>query len=223
MLKLYHNPLSVNSRRVWIALLEKKLEFELVELKLDGDQLQPEFLEMNPFHHIPVLEDDGFTVLESLAILDYLEAKYPAPAMLPRDAKTLATVRMVEIVTVNELLPAMNPLISQMMGFPDGNNPQKLEQAKEKAAMVLKFFEKLLGNGSYFGDEQFTLADIVAGTAVPWFPMLGFPLIDYPKLSAWAERLMQRPAWQTTQPTQETIDAFKSRMEALMKQRESGV
>jgi glutathione S-transferase len=221
MLKLYHNPLSVNSRRVWIALLEKKLEFELVELKLDGDQLQPEFIEMNPFHHIPVLEDDGFTVLESLAILDYLEAKFSTPAMLPTDAKTLATVRMVEIVTVNELLPAMNPLMSRMMGFPNGNDPQKLEQAKEKAATVLKFFEKLLGDGSYFGDEQLTLADIVAGTAVPLFPMLSFPLISYPKLSAWAERLMQRPAWEITQPTQQAVEAFKSQMETLMKQRES--
>ncbi|ARV59918.1 glutathione S-transferase [Nostocales cyanobacterium HT-58-2] len=221
MLKLYHNPLSVNSRRVWIALLEKKLEFQLVEIRLDGDQLQPEFLKMNPFHHIPVLEDDGFSVLESLAILDYLEAKFPIPALLPTDAKTIATMRMVEMVTVNELLPAMNPLISRMMGFPGGNDPQKLEQAKEKSAIVLRFFEKLLADHSYFGGEQLTLADIVAGTAVPWFPILGFPLIDYPKLSAWAERLMQRPAWQTTQPTPEAIEAFKSRMEALVKQYEA--
>ncbi len=62
MLKLYHQPLSFNSRRVWIALLEKKLQFELVELKLDGDQFSPDFIALNPFHHIPVLVDDGFRV-----------------------------------------------------------------------------------------------------------------------------------------------------------------
>ena len=72
MLKLYHVPISANSRRVWITLLEKRITFEQVLLKLDGEQLQPEFLEMNPFHHIPVLEDDGFVIIESLAILDYL-------------------------------------------------------------------------------------------------------------------------------------------------------
>lgn len=104
MLKLYHTAISANSRRVWIALLEKEIPFELVSLKLDGDQFQPEFLAINPFHHIPVLVDDDFRLIESLAILDYLEAKYPTPAMLPTDAQDLATVRMVEMVTNNELL-----------------------------------------------------------------------------------------------------------------------
>jgi len=87
MLKLYHSPTSPNSRRVWIALLEKELPFELVSLNLNGDQFQPEFLELNPFHHVPVLVDDGKSVVESLAILDYLEAKYPTPALMPTDAK----------------------------------------------------------------------------------------------------------------------------------------
>ena len=93
MLTLYHSPISPNSRRVWITLLEKGLEFELVEIKLDGEQFKPDFLALNPFHHIPVLVDDGFNVVESLAILDYLEAKYPTPAMLPTDAKDLAMAR----------------------------------------------------------------------------------------------------------------------------------
>ena len=44
MLKLYHYPISYNSRRVWVALLEKNLEFELVSIDLNGEQLQPEFL-----------------------------------------------------------------------------------------------------------------------------------------------------------------------------------
>jgi glutathione S-transferase len=221
MLKLYHQPLSANSRRVWIALLEKQLEFELVELKLDGDQLQPEFLALNPFHHIPVLLDDDFTVVESLAILDYLEAKYPTPAMLPKDPKALAKVRMVEMVTVNELMPGMTPLINQMMGFAGGNDSQKLEAANQKIATILKFFENLLGHYPYFGGEQLALADIVAGCAVPILPMLGFSLIDNPKLNAWTESLMQRPAWQTTRPTPEAIEASKSRMQALMAQYQS--
>jgi glutathione S-transferase len=84
MLTLYHTPLSINSRRVWVAMLEKDLHFDTVEVDLAGDQFKPEFLGMNPFHHIPVLVDDGFTVIESLAILDYLEAKYPIPSLLPK-------------------------------------------------------------------------------------------------------------------------------------------
>ncbi|WP_373536990.1 glutathione S-transferase family protein [Microcoleus sp.] len=98
---------------------------------------------MNPFHRIPVLVDDGFTVVESLAILDYLETKYLEPAMLPKEPKDLAGVKMVELVTVNELLPGLDPLSSEIMGWgiPE---PQVIEKAKEKVDTVLKFFEGLL-------------------------------------------------------------------------------
>jgi glutathione S-transferase len=103
MLTLYHLPISQNSRRVWITLIDKGLEFELVEVQLSREQFKPEFLAINPFHHIPALVDDGFNVIESLAILDYLEVKYPTPVMLPKDAEDLAIVRMVEMVSVNQL------------------------------------------------------------------------------------------------------------------------
>lgn len=184
MLKLYHQSLSVNSRRPWIALLEKGLDFESIEMKLDGDQFQPEFLALNPFHHIPVLVDDDFRVIESLAILDYIEAKYPTPALLPKEAKAVATVRMVEMLTINELLPAMNPLFRQMIGLED-DDPQKVEQAKQKSSTVLAFFEELLSDRAYFGSDELTLADIVAGSSIPWLPQMGLALEKYPKLNAW--------------------------------------
>ncbi len=217
MIKLYHEPLSPNSRRVWITLLEKGLEFELVGVKLDGEQFKPEFLALNPFHHIPVLVDEGFNVVESLAILDYLEAKYPQPAMLPTDAKDLAIARMVQLVTVNELLPATMAMTPLMLGLP-GGNPEKIEQAKQKVSTVLKFFENLLDDRPYFGSQNLTLAEVVAGTVVPWLPRGGVSLNDYPKLSAWCDRLITRESWQTTEATPELIEAFKSRMVARMAQ-----
>ncbi len=217
MLKLYHAPISPNSRRVWITLVEKELEFELVEVTLDGEQFQPEYLALNPFHHIPVLVDDGFNIVESLAILDYLEAKYPKPAMLPTDAKDLAIVRMVQLVTVNELLPAALALTPLMLGLP-GANPEKIEQAQQKVSTVLKFFDNLLGDRPYFGSDSLTLAEPVAGTIVPWLLRGGVALSDYPKLSAWCDRLMARPSWQTTEATPEMIEGFKSRMVARMAQ-----
>ena len=222
MLKLYHDPISPNSRRVWITLLEKELEFELVEVKLDGEQFQPEFLALNPFHHIPVLVDDGFNVVESLAILDYLEAKYPNPVMLPTDAKDLAIARMVQLVTANELLPATLTLSGVILGLPVGN-PEKIEQAKQKASTVLKFFENLLDDRPYFGSQNLTLAEVVAGTIVPWLFRGGVSLSgDYPKLRAWCDRLVTRPSWQTTEATPEIIEAFKSRMAARMAQTPTG-
>lgn len=215
MLALYHAPISPNSRRVWITLLEKELEFELVEVELGGDQFKPEFLAINPFHHIPALVDDGFNVVESLAILDYLEAKYPTPALLPKAAKDLAVVRMVQLVTVNELLPGTNPLLPMMLGLP-GRDPEKIQQAQQKVATVLKFFENLLDDRPYFGSQNLTLAEVVAGTVIPWLPRGGVSLSDYPKLNAWCDRLIARPSWQATEATPAALEAFKSMMAARM-------
>ena len=217
MLKLYHDPISPNSRRVWITMLEKGLEFELVEVKLDGEQFKPEFLAISPFHHIPVLVDDGFSIVESLAILDYLEAKYPTPAMLPNDIQDLAIVRMVELVATNELLPVMLTLSPVILGLP-GADSEKIEQAKQKVSTVLNFFESLLDDRAFFGSETITLAEPVVGTIVPWLLKGGISLGDYPRLSAWCDRIQTRPAWQKTQATPEAVEALKSRMAARMSQ-----
>ncbi|GAB4195747.1 MAG: glutathione S-transferase family protein [Coleofasciculaceae cyanobacterium] len=214
MLTLYHAPISANSRRVWIALLEKGLPFEEVILKLDGDQVQTEFLEINPFHHIPVLVDDGFRVIESLAILDYLEAKYPTPALMPTEAQAIAKVRMVELVTITELLPPTIRLTSQALGLSE-NESKKLEKARQQVVTVLNFLENVLEDSPYFCSEYLTLGDIAAGTVVPQLPSIGVPLDDYPKLKTWSERLMKRESWQKTQPSLEAIQAFLPQIKAL--------
>lgn len=215
MLKFYYHQISINSRRVWIALLEKNIEFEGIELKLNGDQFEPSFLALNPFHHIPVLEDDGFSVIESFAILDYLDAKYPENPLLPTDARSLALVRMVQMVTLNELLTAMNPLIVKGMGFgePEAN---QLEESQQKVGKILEFLAEKLGEQTYFIDDRLTLADIVAGTAIGVLPFLGFSLDSYSNLKTWCDRLMQRSSWQQTQATPEQLESFKAQMKTLM-------
>ncbi len=217
MLKLYHDPISPNSRRVWITLLEKGLEFELVAVKLDGEQFESDFLAISPFHHIPALVDDGFNMVESLAMLDYLEAKYPTHRMLPSNAKDLAIVRMVELATINELLPASVPFFPVMLGLSAGD-PEKIEQALQKVSVVLNFFESLLDQRPFFGSENITLAEPVAGTVIPWLSRVGVTLSNYPKLNAWCDRLQTRPSWQKTAATPEVIEATKTRMAARMSQ-----
>ncbi|MGL5064972.1 MAG: glutathione S-transferase family protein [Microcoleus sp.] len=205
MVKLYYTPLSMNSRRVWVALLEKQIPFELIEINFDGDHLGPEFSAINPFHRIPVLIDGDFTLVESLAILDYLEAKYPTTSLLPTEAKALGIVRMVEMLTLNELMQAMFPLTRQMLGVP-GDSEEKVEKSKQQIVTVLKFFEKLLAEGgTYFAGEKFTLAEVVAGTAVPSLEMFGFSFDEYPKLQQWLGRLAVRESWQQTEVSQAEI------------------
>ncbi|NES00216.1 MAG: glutathione S-transferase family protein [Symploca sp. SIO1B1] len=206
-MKFYYHPISGNARRVWIALLEKQIPFEPILLKLDGDQFKPEFVAINPFHHIPVIVDDGFEVVESLAILDYLEAKYPTPSLMPQEAKALATVRMVELVTINELVPATVPLMQQMLQLPV--TTEKIETAQQRIANVLSFFENKLSNTPYFVGENLTLADIVAGSSSLFLSFMGIPVDSYPKVKNWLEQLMQRESFVKTAPTPEEIEAAK--------------
>ena len=88
MLKLHYHPLSTYSRRVRIACLEKGLEVELVELDMaKGAHRSPDYLRLNPYGRVPTLEEDGFVLYESTAILGYLEETRPAPPLVPADAR----------------------------------------------------------------------------------------------------------------------------------------
>lgn len=217
-MKFYYSRLSINARRVWVTLLEKNIDFEPVILKLNGDQFQPDFLAINPFHHIPVLVDDDFKVFESLAILDYLEAKYPTPALMPSAAQDIAQVRMIELVTVNELPPASIVLMKEMLDI--AVEEQKNTQAHQTMATALQYFEdNLEGEQPYFLGEQLTSADIVAGTAVAAIPNLGISLEPYPKVTQWVENLNQRSSWQQTASTPEEIEKSKAIIKAILQKR----
>jgi glutathione S-transferase len=211
MIKLYQTSISFNSRRVWMTLLEKELDFVTQEVQLNGQQFQPEFIAMNPFHHIPVLVDGDMTIIESLAILDYLEAKYPQPSMLPTDPNDLAKVRMVEMLMVNELAPAMNPLFPKMLGLGEGD-PAQVAEALQKIKTCLQFLEGLLDTRHFFGSDNITLADIVAAPVVATLDFANISLAGFPKLNAWMDKMLQRPSWSATEATAEQMAALRQMM-----------
>ena len=218
MLKFYYSRLSINARRVWVTLLEKNIEFESIILKLNGDQFQPDFLKLNPFHHIPVLVDQDFKVFESLAILDYLEAKYSQPTFMPTDAQDIAKVRMMELVTVNELPPASIVLMKEMLDVPI--EAEKVQQAKQSIATVLQYFEDNLEQDQpYLLGEQLSYGDIVAGTAISGIPNLGISLEPYPKVTQWVDRLNQRASWQETAASLEDLEKSKAMIKGILQKR----
>jgi glutathione S-transferase len=184
-----------------------------VIINLDGDQMQPNFLAVNPFHHIPVWVDEGLRIVESLAILDYLEAKYPTPALMPKDAEGLAIVRMVQLITANELFPELVYLIYEQ---PDSVLFQHIEQNVD---IVLNVLSDLLGDRAYFGSDRLTLGDIVADTAFQLFPSLNLSLRSHPALEEWRDRLMARPVWVATQYHPGDLNHFKRRVKALVRLR----
>jgi glutathione S-transferase len=217
MLKFYYNPVSANVRRVWVTLLEKQIPFEPILVNLDGDQFDNDFTAVNSLQRVPVIVDNGFRVIESLAILDYLEAKYPTRSLMPSNPEDIATVRMVEMVAVNELQLAMLLLTRPLVGLDVDN--QKLDAAKERVISVMQFYKNLLGKHSYFVGEELTLADIVAGTLLPSLYLFGFSLDPYPRLEAWLERLAMRESWQQTTPQPKVVEAALPNIRKILERR----
>ena len=211
MLKFYCHPLAPLSRRVGIALLEKEIPFTPVIINLqDGEQFKPDFLAINPFHHVPVIVDNGLRVIESLAILDYLESRYPQHPLLPQDSSRLAKVRMAQMLANNELSSLVIPLISETEDSP------KLSQAKRKIKRILQFFAELLADDAYIGGDYLSLGDIVAGNAVLLIDKLGFDTSQVDKIEQWCDRLMAREVWQQTQPNNEQVDTFKQSVQKIL-------
>ena len=149
-------------------------------------------------------------VLESMAILDYLECKYPTISLLPQNASQLAKVRMAQMVSNNELSSLVIPLIAEAEDSP------KLLQAKRKVKRILKFLSELLADNAYFGGNSLSLGDIVAGNNILLVGKLGFDLNQNQHIKSWCDRLMQRKVWQQTQPNDEQVEIFKQTVQKLI-------
>ncbi len=215
-MKFYYHPTSSVSRRVLIALLEKNLTFERIIVNLNSEQLVQEAI--NPWSQIPVLVDDGLTIFESMAILEYLEAKYPNPVLLPKmDAESLAIARMVAMVVDNKLYAANAPQWRKILKLKV--NDETIKESQKQIAKILNFLESKISGYPYFFSEHLTLADLVAGTTVPSLPLLGTSLDDYPRLKSWSEALNQRESWKKTILTTEIIEQFKPELKAFCNRR----
>jgi glutathione S-transferase len=217
MLKFYYAPISANSRRIWITLLEKQIPFEPIIVDLDGEQFQSEFTAINPLQRVPAIVDNELRIFESLAILDYLAAKYPIPELMPKALDELAIARMISMVSVTELQPAAITLTKQLLGLPV--DPTSVEKARQRAISILQFFEETIGDRPYFTGNTLTFADIVAGTLVPSASMFGISLDPYPGLNAWIDRLSQRESFRQTAPTPEQVQAALPTIKKIMETR----
>jgi len=110
-MKLYNFFRSSASYRVRIALNLKGVQYEYVPIHLrrgGGEQYTPAYKALNPQGIIPTLEDGGRVLTQSLTIIEYLEERYPAPPLLPRDPADRATVRSMALAVACEIHPVQN-------------------------------------------------------------------------------------------------------------------
>jgi len=108
-MKLYGHFRSSAAFRVRIALNLKKLDYETAAIHLRrNDQTRPDYLRVNPQGLVPTLEDGDRTLIQSLAIIEYLDETYPDPTLLPRPSADRARVRALAEIVACDIHPINN-------------------------------------------------------------------------------------------------------------------
>ena len=195
MIKLYDFKSSPNCQRVKVVLAEKNLPYEIVPVDLTKkEQKAPEYLKMNPYGKVPVLADDSTVLYESLIINEYLEEKYPNPALMPKDPSKKAKARILTDYGMAHFDSPYQKLRMELMKDAKEQSQPIIEGAKAELKKLLQRFEDELG------DQQFLLGDfsLVDANLIPRFSRLeGFGVLPdpaLPRLAKYIERMKARPS-----------------------------
>lgn len=198
---LYGAPLSPYVRKVLAFAAEKGIEIELVPVGM-GDP-NPDFLACSPFRKMPGFRDGDFTISDSSAIVTYLEAKQPEPAMIPADpADRARTVWFDEfadtIVTAAGGKIFFNRVVSpKFMGKPGDEEAAK--QGEAEMVPVYDYLEGIIPASGFLVGDRLTLADIAV--ASPFVNVAHCGIVPdpakYPKLTAYLAGIHARPGFAT--------------------------
>jgi len=203
MLRLFRAPFSTNVERVGLALAHKGLEVESIVISYED---RSPVVEVSGQGLVPVLVDDDVVVPDSVAILRYLDEKWPDPPLFPRDPARRAELD-VFLAWFNEVWKVAPNTIEEELERDDPDH----DRVKELAARMhdsLDLFERLLDGRDHLYGEDFSAADCAA------FPFLKYAKLrdpeddelfhrilednlqldgDYPRVSAWIDRVNERP------------------------------
>jgi glutathione S-transferase len=185
-IRLYSFSLSGHSHRAELFLSLLNLPFEKIEVNLaQGEQRTPEFLAMNPFAQVPVIQDGDVTVADSNAILTYLALRYDESGQwLPRDPLEAAQVQRWLSVAASSL--AFGPARARaavLFGAP------KDPRCADITRQLFSRMDTHLASQRFFVGDAPTIADIALYSYTSHAPEGGNSLDDYPNVRAWLARI----------------------------------
>ena len=197
-MKLYYHPLSGHAHRARLFLSLLEVPHELVSVDLaNRAHKAPDFLEMNAFGQIPVLDDDGTIVPDSNAILVYLAKKFGRTDWLPEEALPAAQVQRWLSVAAGEI--ARGPCAARLVTvFKAAFRP---EEVIAGAHAVLKLVEAELGGRDFIATGRPTIADVALYTYIAHAPEGNVDLSPYPAVRAWLARVEALPGFVGMQRT----------------------
>jgi glutathione S-transferase len=195
-MRLYEYGRSRSTRCHWM-LAELELEYESVTVDLaKGEQRRPQFLAINPYGKVPVLEDGDAVVTESAAICTWLAERYPEKNLIPPEG-TLERAHYYQwtFFCMAELEPHLWAMRKHMLIYPkEKRSAAAVRLAREEYATNVSCLAGQIGNDGFVLGPSFNAADIIIGYNLLWAESLDL-LGGHALLQGYVERLKQRPAF----------------------------
>ncbi len=189
-MKLYYHPLSGHSHRAHLFLSLLGAEYELAEVDL-AKLKTPDFLKLNRFGQIPVLEDDGTVIADSNAILVYLARKFGRTDWLPEAPVAAAAVQRWLSVAAGQI--AAGPCAARLITvFGAPFNPQEVIA---RAHAVLRLVDAELADQSWITGASPTIADVALYSYIARAPEGNVDISLYSHIGAWLRRVEALPGF----------------------------
>jgi glutathione S-transferase len=203
-IRIHINPASQHARRVKIAALELGLvvEWKVVDLGAGGNQA-PDYLKLNPQGKVPTLEEDGFVLWESNAIMAYLADKKPAAGLYPTDPKQRADVNRWLFWESAHFGKACITLtwerVVKPMFMKQPTNDALVAEGEQNWHRFAKVLESQLADRDYV-TGRLSLADFALASITMYRGPARIDTKPYPHLERWLGRIESRDSWKQTQP-----------------------
>ncbi|MEI2297035.1 glutathione S-transferase family protein [Ensifer sp. MJa1] len=197
-MKLYRHPLSGHSHRAQLFLSLLGVPHELIDVDLKaGAHKAPEFLKLNPFGQVPVLDDNGTVISDSNAILVYLAKKLGRIDWLPEDPALAARVQKWLSVAAGDI--AFGPAAARLVTV--FGAPLRAEEAIARAHRVLSQIDAELSGRDFLLGARPTIADVSLYSYVSAAPEGNVDLGNYGHVRAWLSRIEHLPGFVGFQKT----------------------
>jgi maleylacetoacetate isomerase len=190
------------SFRVRIALNLKGLDYERVEVSLiAGEQRSDAFLEQNAQGFVPMLVVDGEPIIQSMAIIDWLDRAFPQPRLIPEDAMPRAVALAQAQVIASDIHPLNNLRVLKYLKRDLGLNEQTKDRwYRHWIVQGFDALEAMAGDGKFLGGDAPGIADCCLVPQMYNARRFETPLDDYPRLVAIDAACMELEAFQKAHP-----------------------